>query len=117
MRVLMLNYEYPPLGGGAANANYYMLKEFAKVKGLEVDLITSSADNKFEVEDFSSNVRIYKLDVGKKDVHFRGQGEIMRWLYKAYSLSRKLASEKKYDYCHCWFGFPSGLAGMTYSAA
>ena len=48
MRILMLNYEFPPLGGGAANANYYMLKEFAKVKDLEVDLITSSANNKFE---------------------------------------------------------------------
>ena len=40
MRVLMLNYEFPPLGGGAANANYYMLKEFAGVKDLQVDVVT-----------------------------------------------------------------------------
>ena len=88
-----------------------MLKEFAKVKDLKVDLITSSANNKFE--EFCSNVRIYKPGAGKKDVHSRGQGEILRWLYKAYSLSRKMASEKKYDCCHSWFGFPPGLAGMT----
>lgn len=25
----MLNYEFPPIGGGAAIANYYLLKEFA----------------------------------------------------------------------------------------
>ncbi len=112
MRVLMLNYEFPPLGGGAANANYYMLKEFAGNKDLQVDLVTSSANNRFEVEEFSSNICIYKLDVGKKDVHFRRQGEIMRWLYKAYSLSKKLARRNRYDYCHCWFGFPCGLVGM-----
>jgi len=112
MRILMLNYEYPPLGGGAANANYYMLKEFAKKKDLKVDLITSSASNKFEIEDFAPNIHIYKLDVGKKDIHFWTQKEIMKWLYKAHSLSRKLAKKNKYDYCHCWFGFPSGLVGM-----
>ena len=26
-RILILNYEYPPLGGGAANATKYLLKE------------------------------------------------------------------------------------------
>ena len=66
----------------------------------------------FEVEEFSDNIRIYKLDVGKKDVHFWRQGEIMKWLIKAYSLSRKLKKDNSYDYCHCWFGFPCGLVGM-----
>lgn len=112
MRILMLNYEFPPLGGGAANANHYMLKEFAKKKDISIDLITSSAKNKFEVEELSSNITVYKLDVGKKDVHFWRQGEIIRWLFGAYSLSLKLMKEKKYDYCHCWFGFPCGLIGM-----
>ena len=108
----MLNYEYPPLGGGAGNANHYLLKELSKVKGLEIDLVTSSADNKFEIEKFSSDITIYKLDVSKKDVHFWRQKEIVSWLFKAYSLSRKLVRDNKYDYCHCWFGFPCGLVGM-----
>ncbi len=100
------------LAAGACNANYYMLKEFAKVEGLQVDVVTSSAKNRFEIEEFSDNIRIYKLDVGKKDVHFWRQGEIMKWLIKAYSLSRKLKKDNSYDYCHCWFGFPCGLVGM-----
>lgn len=28
MRILMLNYEYPPLGGGGSNACKYILAEF-----------------------------------------------------------------------------------------
>lgn len=29
MNILMLNYEFPPIGGGAANANLCLLKEYA----------------------------------------------------------------------------------------
>jgi len=28
----MLNYWFQPLGGGAGNATYYILKEFSKLK-------------------------------------------------------------------------------------
>ena len=111
MRILMLNYEFPPLGGGAGNANHYLLKELSKVEGLQIDLVTSSAGD-YSVEKFSSDITIYKLDVSKKDVHFWRQKEIVSWLFKAYSLSRKLVSRNEYDYCHCWFGFPCGLVGM-----
>ena len=45
----MLNYEYPPLGGGGSNACKYILKESAK-KNLEVNLVTSSPSNTFETE-------------------------------------------------------------------
>ena len=109
MRILMLNYEYPPLGGGAANANYYMLKEFAKVRGLKIDLITSSPGNKFEIEDFAPNIRIYKLDVGKKDIHFWTQKEIMKWLIKAYSLSKKLSKKTNMITATAGSASPQGL--------
>ena len=28
MKILLLNYEYPPIGGGGSNATKYLLKEF-----------------------------------------------------------------------------------------
>ena len=60
LRILMLNYEFPPLGGGAGNATYYLLKEFSKKKDLEIDLVTSSTD-KFRTEQFASNIKIHFL--------------------------------------------------------
>jgi len=110
-KILMLNYEFPPLGGGAANANFYLLKEFAKNKNLEIDLITSSANNKYEEEQFSENIKIYKLDVHKKDLQYWKVKEIFSWSMQAYKLSKKLIKEKEYDLCHCWFGWPSGVIG------
>ena len=34
MRLLMLNYEYPPLGGGGSNACKYLLKKLLIVQAL-----------------------------------------------------------------------------------
>ena len=57
VRVLFFNYEYPPLGGGAANATAYILQEYAKMPNLEVDLVTSSIDGDYHLEEISTNVR------------------------------------------------------------
>ncbi|MBD3249154.1 glycosyltransferase [Candidatus Woesearchaeota archaeon] len=110
MKILMLNYEFPPVGGGAANANYNLLKEFAKDKDIEIDLITSSQD-KFNFEAFSENIRVFKLDVKKENKHYWKMAELFRWSLKAYILSKKLIKNKRYNLCHCWFGWPSGLIG------
>ena len=66
MKILMLNYEFPPLGGGASNATKYLLKEFSSKPNIKVDLVTSSAINKMDVEKFSDNINIYKLPINKK---------------------------------------------------
>ena len=42
MRVLILNYEYPPLGGGAANAMFHIVREFASRGFPAVDVVTLS---------------------------------------------------------------------------
>ncbi|MFH2021031.1 MAG: glycosyltransferase family 4 protein [archaeon] len=104
MKILMLNYEFPPIGGGAGNANYYLLKEFARYKNLEIELVTSS-EGKTKTIEFSKNITVTKLNVGKRDHHHWTAGEIFRWAIVTYKFSFK----KKYDLCHAWFGWPSGI--------
>jgi len=113
-KILMLNYEFPPIGGGAAIANYYLLRELRDSPDLEIDLLTSSANNKFEVEQFSDNIRIFKLDVCKRSPHYWTMSEIIRWTWKAYWFSRKLINKNKYDLCHCWSGWPPGIIGYLF---
>ncbi|MEL6269268.1 MAG: hypothetical protein AAFR22_05605, partial [Chloroflexota bacterium] len=58
MRLLMLNNEYPPIGGGTATANYYVVREMAR-RGLSVDLVTSTPSNaQFQVEQLSPQARV-----------------------------------------------------------
>jgi hypothetical protein len=45
MRILMLDNEFPPLGGGMGTVNQALLKCYANVPNLEIDLVTSAVDS------------------------------------------------------------------------
>jgi len=114
-RILMLNYEFPPLGGGSGNATYYLLDQFAGEPSLEIDLVTSAGGSRFESERFADNIRIFRLPVGKRAQHFWTMSEIARWTWGAMRASRKLCRANEYDLVHCWSGWPSGVVGLTLS--
>jgi len=114
MRILFFNYEYPPLGGGAGNATYYLLKEYAKIPDLKVDLVTSSIDAEYHREKMGGNISIHRLPIGKNrnNLHFQSQKEMLTYLFKAYFFSRKLIKENEYDLSHSFFTFPCGLISL-----
>lgn len=109
-RILMLNYEFPPLGGGAANATKYILKEFAKYDDMKIDLITSSTSN-FKIENFASNITIHYLDIGKNNKNRLNQTnkELLIYSKKTYFYCKKLVQINNYDLCHAFFGIPCGF--------
>lgn len=104
----MLNFEFPPIGGGAGNANLELLREFSRIKNLKVDLVTSSP-GAFEVGDFSENIRIHRLSVGKRDIHYWTALETFSYTAKAFFYVRRLIRKSSYDLCHCFFGIPCGM--------
>lgn len=112
MRILMLNYEFPPLGGGAGNATYYLLKEFSKHPDLEIDLVTSSIAV-FKIQKFSENIVIHFLDINKKgNLHYQANRDLLKYSCKAYFYCKKLIKEKQFDLCHAFFGIPCGYVAM-----
>ena len=114
LKILVLNYEFPPLGGGAGNATYYLLKEFAKLDDIYVDLVTSSA-SEFEHQKFSQNINIYKLNIGKKgNIHYQSNKDIIIYTIKSYFFTRKLLHQKKYNLVHAFFGIPCGFIGYLF---
>ena len=107
--ILMLNCEFPPIGGGAANMNWYFLKEAAKHQDLEIDLITSGVNHSIVNHDFGSNIRVWKVNIWKKHLHHWSFREMLTYLFRGYLLARKLVAQRHYDLIHAVFGFPSGL--------
>lgn len=114
MRVLFFNYEYPPLGGGAANATFYLLREFSKMPGLEVDLVTSSVDKDYHLEKAGENINVHRLPIGKnpQTLHYQSQKELLVYSWRAFRFSKKLMKEKKFDLCLAFFGIPCGFIAM-----
>jgi glycosyltransferase involved in cell wall biosynthesis len=116
MKILMLNSEYPPLGGGQGNANQNLYEEFKKYNALTIDVITAS-DNKKRVE--TSNLgEIYFLNIGKqgKNLHFQSIKDLIFYSIQALLLAFKLHKEKKYDLIVAWAGVPAGFLVYVLSA-
>ena len=108
-KVLFFNYEYPPLGGGAGNATYYILREFSKIPELKIDLVTSST-GAYKEEKIGENITIYYLPIGKKEsnLHFQSQKDLLVYTWKAFWFSRKLIKKNKYSLTHSFFTVPCG---------
>jgi glycosyltransferase involved in cell wall biosynthesis len=108
----MLNYEFPPLGGGAGNANYHILKKFTSEPKLHIDLITSSVDT-YKKEIFSKNIIIHYLDIGKTgNIHYQTNKELLTFFWKSIRYSKKLLKEKDFKIIHAFFGIPCGYIAM-----
>jgi glycosyltransferase involved in cell wall biosynthesis len=111
-KVLFLNYEFPPLGGGAGNATKYLFLEFAKNSRLEIDLISSSTD-KFKVKNFSKNIKIHYLDINKKgNIHYQSNKDLLKYSWQAYRYAKRLMRKKKFNLVHAFFGIPCGYIAM-----
>ncbi len=111
VRVLMVNYEYPPLGGGTAVANYYLVKEFRKIKDIKVDVLTSSPDKHREMS-LSPNIRIIRLDIGKngRNLHHQSYLDLLRFFWS--STAWVLKHRGSYDLIHAFSGLPGSITAF-----
>ena len=103
----MLNYEFPPIGGGAGNAHLCLLRQYADNSDMRIDVLTSAPKPGLFTESFSKNITIYKVGLHKKDLHFWRRVEVVEWLLKARPHYRRLLRENDYDLVHAFFGFPT----------
>ncbi|MFH1716030.1 MAG: glycosyltransferase family 4 protein [Planctomycetota bacterium] len=104
----MLNYEFPPIGGGAAKAHLCLLRQYAGNEDLRVDVLTSAPKPGAVTEKFSENITVYKVGIHKKQLHYWRRTEVIEWLIKAGFQYRRLLRENRYDLVHAFFGFPTG---------
>jgi glycosyltransferase involved in cell wall biosynthesis len=108
MRLLMLNNEFPPLGGGTGTVNRAMLERFALVPGLQIDLVTSGLGSRSEEEFFSDRIKLYKVPVRNKNIHHSSNRELVEYLIRGLRLALKLHRTENYDLCFAWSAVPAG---------
>ncbi len=104
----MLNYEFPPIGGGVANAHRCLLQQYSGNSDLTIDVLTSAPKPGFVKESFAENITIYKVGLHKKQLHYWRKTEVLEWLLKAGFHYRRLLRENNYDFAHAFSGFPTG---------
>ncbi len=122
MRILMLDNEFPPLGGGMGTANQALLRRFARHPELEIDLITAALGGKSEEEQFSDRIQIYKVPVWNRNIHHSSNRELLTYAALALPLAWRLQRQRGHDFCFAWSTVPAGgvawalqlLAGLPY---
>jgi phosphatidylinositol alpha-1,6-mannosyltransferase len=113
MRVLMLNNEFPPLGGGTGTVNHALLQCFAQAPGLEIDLITSTVGKQREDEQFAENIRIFKVPVNNQNIHHSSSYELLTYAARALPLAMKYHHMQPYDFCFAWSAVPAGGVALV----
>lgn len=121
MKILFLNYEYPPLGGGAANATRYILREFSRMPGVEVHLVTSGMGKEYEKECIGGFVWVHRLPIGKdKDkIHSQSVRDLLVYSAKAWWFSSWIIRTAKregnpFDRTIAFFGIPCGALALWF---
>lgn len=112
MRILMLNNEFPPRGGGTGTVNHELFCQFARAADLEIDLITSGNGRTVQLEQFSSNIQICKVKVGCKNIHHASGRELITYAFRAFIEARSRHGKHPYDFCFAWSAIPAGITAM-----
>lgn len=108
--LLILNYEYPPLGGGAANATFNLVRELSNWPDLQVTVITSAVGSA-RIEQPADNVTLHFLDIGKTadSLHYQSFRDLIVYGWKAWRYVRRLPKQQQFDVVHAFFGIPCGF--------
>ena len=116
-QILLLNYEYPPLGGGAGVATAALARRLAG-RGGAVDVVTSSpADSDRRSPDprraasasSDAGPRVFGVRSWRQGVHESGLTGAATYVLSALPLVARLLRERDYDLVHIFFSLPTGL--------
>ncbi len=110
MRILMLNYEFPPLGGGAGKATYNLAKELVNL-GNQVDVISCRMKGQLR-EEAVDGFTVYRVISWRKGIHDAGFRGAFSYVFCAYFRFLSLTRKNNYDVIHYFFGLPTAFLSL-----
>jgi glycosyltransferase involved in cell wall biosynthesis len=111
VKILCINHEYPPIGGGGAVA-CQMLAEALTGAGHEVDVVTSRMPDLPTFEE-RNKVCIHRVSCVRRYRHYATAPELATFLLPAYRRALSLVRSRHYDLNHTHFVLPGGIVSRA----
>jgi glycosyltransferase involved in cell wall biosynthesis len=106
MKILMLNYEYPPVGGGGATVAAQLCEHLVNL-GHSVDVVTMRYNNLPHKEKING-VQIYRTPSYRSRADICKTHEMATYILGGRKPALQLARENQYDIIHAHFIIPTG---------
>jgi glycosyltransferase involved in cell wall biosynthesis len=107
MRLLFINYEFPPVGGGAAYASLALARELVGLNH-RIDFLTIATEGN-NADEFMDGIHVHRVRAYRRGVHESGAIGALSFLGFAATRLRQLARTNRYDAYHYYFSLPTGL--------
>jgi glycosyltransferase involved in cell wall biosynthesis len=110
MKILYLNYEFPPIGGGGSPVSYEIAKGYVRC-GHEVDVVTMSYGDLPEFENVEG-INIFRVKCLRTKKEICHPWEQLTYLVSAKSFLSKHLKSVRYDMNHTHFIIPTGVLAL-----
>jgi glycosyltransferase involved in cell wall biosynthesis len=110
MRVLMVNYEYPPLGGGGGVVTHDLAHALAD--RVDITILTSHQEG-LPRDEVKNGLRIVRTPVWLR--HAKSVASLpsmLSFFPSSLRTAKRLAAEQSYDLVHSFFAVPTGPSGV-----
>jgi glycosyltransferase involved in cell wall biosynthesis len=111
IKILILNYEFPPLGGGGGVAAKQIAKGFIKL-GYGVDYVTTWFPGLKE-EEVVDGINVHRVKViGRKELPTATMSSLISFPFLAYKKTKELCEKNEYEFVNTHFAIPTGPLGV-----
>lgn len=108
-RLLVLNYEWPPLGGGASPVSYELAKRLSETGEYDIDVVTMRYKGLPKYEEINTHLRVHRVWSLRSKKELCHPWEQLTYLVTGYFKTRALIQKEKYGMCHTHFIIPTGV--------
>jgi len=113
-KILVLNYEFPPLGGGASPVSFEIAQKLSETGEFDIDVVTMGYKDLSDYEEINPNFRVHRVKCLRSKKEICHPWEQLTYLFTGYLKSAQLIKElkkqnQKYHICHTHFIIPTGV--------